>query len=48
MPSGHGKLKNILVRWVKYHAIKLTKGIRTASEFSVGVEVGGGEHVLAF
>lgn len=49
MPSGDGKLKNILVLWVKYQAIKLTKGVRTVSEFSVGVEVGEGvERVLAF
>lgn len=41
MPSGRGILKNIVVLWVKYQAIKLTKGIRTASEFSVGAEVGG-------
>lgn len=41
MPPGHGKLKKILVLWVKYQAIKLTKGIRTASEFIVRVEVGG-------
>lgn len=40
MPSSQGKLKKILVLWVKYQAIKLTKGIRTASEFIVRVEVG--------
>lgn len=40
LPPGHGTLKNILVLWVKYQAIKLTKGIRTASELSVGVEMG--------
>lgn len=50
MPPGRGTLKNILVLWVKYQAIKLTKGIRTGSEFSIAVEVGwgGGEHVPAF
>lgn len=37
---------------VRYQAIKLIKGIRTASKFSGGVEVGqsggGKEHMLTF
>lgn len=47
MPPGHGKLERILVLWVKYQAIKLTKGIRTVNEFIVGVKVGV-HRVLAF
>lgn len=41
-------MENMLVFPVRYQAIKLIKGIRTASKFSVGVEVGqsggGKEH----
>ena len=48
MPPGHGTQKNVLVLRVKYQPIKLTKGTRTASDFSAGVEQVGGEHVPAF